>query len=73
MDYLLHLGMISYSLDPGMDVQYNTLGTPTSYAGWGAGPWLASACPSNPTTHHPRTTFGPGADILFGFRQSVKQ
>lgn len=74
-DYLnsLHLGLISFTLDPGEDVRNNPLDTPTSTIGWGLAPWSAALCPSHPTVHQAVTNFGPGIFVLVDFAQSVKQ
>jgi hypothetical protein len=74
-DYLnsLHLGLISYSLDPGQDAPNNALNTPTSTSGWGVAPWSPSLCPSHPTIHQSLTNFGPGVFVLVDFAQSIKQ
>lgn len=69
----LYLGVISYSLDPGEDAVNGDLSIPTSYSGWGIGPWSASMCPAHPTVHQPNTTFGPGVDVLILFLNSIKQ
>jgi hypothetical protein len=70
----LHMGLIYWSLDPGVGIKGNDLNDPTSYPA-GAASIASSDCPylAGGTSMSVTNTIGPGADIQAYFRANSVQ